>query len=154
MRQSKSMAEFVRRLFLGAHVQNFVIRRQAVKLLPQTMCRHQRGASANLRLAKNKSKNRNKKIEISNTQYLYASARTDLSEQGQHLRRMVLPPRRAESCLHLQLRPFLNAVRAEVTRQCQHKILEKSVIHVTKRDDFDLGKRLHRFTRLAGGHFT
>ena len=153
MRQSKSMAEFVRRLLLGAHVQEFVIRRQAVKLLPQTVRGHQGGASANLRLTKNKSKNRNEKIQISNAQDLCALARSDLSEQRQDLCRMVLPPRRAERRPHTQVSPFFNARRTEATRQCQHKVFEKSVIQVTKRDDFDLGKRLHRFTRLAGCQF-
>ena len=72
MRQSKRVAKFMNRFFLGPRKQQSRIWRQAIELLTQTARRNQRGATANLGFAENKSKNWNEKIQVRHSENLGA----------------------------------------------------------------------------------
>ena len=86
MRQSKRVAKFVNRFFLSPGKQQSCVWRQTIELLTQTARRNQRGATANLGLAKDKRKNRDEKIEVRHSEYLRAIRGRCLTQSGQEER--------------------------------------------------------------------
>ena len=85
MRQTKSVAEFMGSFFFGPREKQCFVFGQTIKLLLQTMDRHQRHGAADLGLAKDKGEDRNEEINCGDAQDLFPGTAAELFQPGEQI---------------------------------------------------------------------